>query len=120
LAAHGTGERVEAAKRVVRDPEAFYDRDAYMQAMGTLYAGLRLVSAAHFPSVLTPHNFTTKYANDRSSEVLAATLDADTNPFIEHFRETLLPRIVARRPRVLGMSIIYGSQLIAGLTLGRL
>jgi hypothetical protein len=119
LAAPGLPERVEAAKLVVRG-EDFWDEERYLAAMGTLYTGLRVVSAAHFPSVLTPHNFTMAYGNDRSAEVLAATLDEDQNPFIEHFRTTLLPRLVARRPRVLGISIIYGSQLVPGLTLGRL
>jgi hypothetical protein len=115
----GLGERVEAAKRVVRG-EGFWDQDAYLAAMSTLYTGLRVVSAAHFPSVLTPHNFTMAYGNDRSHEVLAATLDEAQNPFIEHFREHLLPRLVARAPKVVGISIIYGSQLVPGLTLGRL
>lgn len=110
---------IEAAKDVVRG-EAFYDTDAYVPAVRTLYHGLRLVSAAWFPSRLTPHNFTMRYANDRSAEVLAATVDRDENPFLEHFETTLLPRLLERRPRVLGLSVIYGSQLIPALTLGRL
>jgi anaerobic magnesium-protoporphyrin IX monomethyl ester cyclase len=112
-------ENVDAAKSVLRGG-AFFDVERYVPAVRTLYHGLRLVSAAHFPSELTPHNFTMGYANDRSREVLAATRDEQQNPFLEHFRATLLPRIVARRPRVLGMSVIYGSQLIPALTLGRL
>src|SRR5690606_18823837 len=58
--------------------------------------------------------------NDRSAEVLAATRDEEENPFIAFFRERVLPRLVARRPRVLGLSIIYGSQLVPALTLARL
>ncbi len=112
-------ERVEDAKRVARG-DGFFDPERYLPAMRTLYHGLRLASAAWFPSRLTPHNFTMAYANDRSAELLAATLDADQNPFVEHFRATLLPRLIARRPRVLGLSVIYGSQLIPALTLGRM
>lgn len=112
-------ERVEAAKRVLRG-DGFYDMDRYVPAVRTLYHGLRLVSAAHHPASLTPHNFTTAYSLERSQEVFAATRDELQNPFIEYFRDELLPRIVARRPRVLGISIIYGSQLIPGLTLARL
>jgi hypothetical protein len=112
-------DRVEEAKAVVRS-EAFYDADRYLPAMRTLYHGLRLASAAHHPCELTPHNFTTGHANDHSTEVLAATRDREQNPFLEHFEEDLLPRLLARRPRVLGMSVIYGSQLVPALTLGRL
>ncbi len=110
---------VEEAKRVLRG-EDFYDPERYVPAVRTLYHGLRLVSAAHFPSQLTPHNFTMRYANDRSAEVLAATVDREENPFLEFYDSELLPRLDARPPRVLGLSVIYGSQLIPALTLGRL
>ncbi|MEM7308498.1 MAG: radical SAM protein [Planctomycetota bacterium] len=110
---------VEEAKAVLRG-EAFYDTARYVPAVRTLYHGLRLVSASWFPSQLTPHNFTMRYANDRSREVLAAVDDGAENPFLEHFEAELLPRLLAKRPRVLGMSVIYGSQLIPALTLGRM
>ena len=110
---------IEAAKATVRGPD-FYDTERYVPAIRTLYHGLRLVSAAWFPTQLTPHNFSMGYANDRSADVLAATLDREQNPFIEHFETTLLPRLLAERPRLVGLSIIYGSQLIPALTLGRL
>lgn len=110
---------VDAAKAVVRGA-GFWDPDLYVPAIRTLYHGLRLVSAAHFPCELTPHNFTLGYANDRSREVLAATEDREQNPFVEFYEELLLPRLLARRPRLVGLSVIYGSQLIPALTLGRL
>jgi hypothetical protein len=111
--------RIDGAKQVLRSG-AFFDVERYVPAVRTIYHALRLVSAAHFPSALTPHNFTMRYSIDRSREVLAATLDEDENPFLAHFREHLLPRLVARRPRVVGLSVIYGSQLVPALTLGRL
>lgn len=112
-------EGIDDAKQVLRS-EAFYDQDRYVPAVRALYHGLRLVSAAHFPSELTPHNFTMRYANDRSKDVLAATLDEDENPFIAFFRDQVLPGLMARQPRVLGLSVIYGSQLVPALTLGRM
>ncbi len=110
---------IESAKAVVRGA-GFWDPELYVPAIRTLYHALRLVSAAHFPCELTPHNFTLGYANDRSREVLAATEDRLQNPFLEFYEERLLPRLVARRPRLVGLSVIYGSQLIPALTLGRL
>lgn len=110
---------ITGAKAIVRG-ESFYDADQYVPAMRAMYAGLRLVSAAHYPSELTPHNFTMRYANDRSREVLAATKDTQENPFIRYFKTNVLPGLMERKPRVVGMSVIYGSQLIPALTLGRL
>jgi hypothetical protein len=111
--------RVDDAKRVLRGG-AFFDVDRYVPAVRTIYHALRLVSAAHFPSSLTPHNFTMGYSIDRSAEVLAATVDEGENPFVAHFRADLLPRLAARRPRLVGISVIYGSQLVPALTLGRM
>jgi len=110
---------IDSAKAVLRG-EDFYDVERYVPAVRTLYHGLRLVSAAHFPSELTPHNFTMGYANDRSEEVLAASLDEDQNPFIGFYREKVLPGLIARKPRLFGLSVVYGSQLIPALTLGRM
>jgi len=112
-------ESIQDAKAVLRGPR-FHDVEAYVPAVRAVYHGLRLVSAAHFPSELTPHNFTMGYANDRSEEVLAATRDRDQNPFLAFFEDEVLPRLVARAPRLLGLSVVYGSQLIPALTLGRL
>lgn len=112
-------ERIDEAKAVVRGG-AFFDVERYVPAVRTIYHALRLVSAAHHPTELTPHNFTMRYANDRSREVLAATLDETENPFVEHFRAHVLPALVARAPRVVGLSVIYGSQLVPALTLGRM
>lgn len=120
-------EGVEDAKRLLRGKDAerledssFWDADAYVPAAKTLYHGLRLVSAAHFPTELTPHNFTMGYANDSSEEVRRATEDDEQNPFIRFYESQVMPRLREREPRVLGLSVIYGSQLIPAMTLGRL
>ncbi len=119
VAAEAVAERIEAAKSVIRGQD-FYDPDKYLPAVRTLYHALRVVSAAHFPSRLTPHNFQMAYATDRSSEILEATLDREQNPYLAYFEQELLPRLVQRAPRVLGLSVIYGSQLIPALTLARM
>lgn len=111
--------RIEEAKAIMRG-ENFYDPKAYLPAVRTVYHGLRLVSAAHFPTALTPHNFTMRYAIDRSQEVLEATQDEAENPYIAYFRSEVMPGLIARRPRLVGLSVIYGSQLIPALTLGRM
>lgn len=112
-------ERIDDAKSVLRGG-AFFDVERYVPAVRTIYHALRLVSAAHHPSALTPHNFTMRYSIDRSAEVLAATVDEEENPFLKFFREDVMPRLRARQPRLVGMSVIYSSQLIPALTLARM
>jgi len=112
-------DRVDGAKAVIRG-DGFFDPSRYIPASRTLFHSLRVVSAAWAPTKLTPHNFTMAYSIDRSEDVLAATLDEDQNPYISFYRECILPDLIKRKPRVLGISVIYGSQLIPALTLGRL
>ncbi len=118
---------VDEAKRILRGQDTdvkaergFWNPDQYVPATRTLYHGLRLISAAHYPSELTPHNFTMGYSNEKSEEVVAATLDEEQKPFIAFYRDEVMPRILEQRPRVLGLSVLYGSQLIPALTLGRM
>jgi len=111
--------RIEGAKDVMRS-ERFFDAEQYLPATRTIYHALNLVSAAHFPSRLTPHNFTMEYSIEHSAETLAATRDEQQNPFLAYFRGEVLPGLIERRPRLVGLSVIYGSQLIPALTLGRL
>jgi len=47
-------------------------------------------------------------------------LDRDTNPFVQYFAEHAIPLLVDRRPRAVGLSISYVSQLVPALTLARL
>ncbi|MFT7484718.1 MAG: anaerobic magnesium-protoporphyrin IX monomethyl ester cyclase [Candidatus Paceibacteria bacterium] len=112
-------ERIEDAKAVLRGRN-FFDSESYLPAVRTIYNALRIVSAAHYPSALTPHNFTMRYAIERSAEVLEATLNEAENPYIDWFRKCVLPDLIERRPRLVGLSVIYGSQLIPALTLGRM
>jgi anaerobic magnesium-protoporphyrin IX monomethyl ester cyclase len=111
--------RIEDAKAVLRG-DGFFHAEHYLPASRTIYNALRIVSAAHFPTALTPHNFTMRHAIDRSEEVLAATQDEDENPYIAYFRSEVMPRLLTRKPRLVGLSVIYGSQLIPALTLGRM
>jgi hypothetical protein len=119
VSADGLIDSVEQAKQVLRG-EGFWEIEQYLPAVRTLYQSLRLVSAAHFPSQLTPHNFTTAHGIDRSAAVLAALEDERALPFFDFYVEELLPRLVAQRPKLLGLSIIYGSQLVPALALARL
>src|SRR5262249_62376150 len=80
----------------------------------------RLISAEHYPSSLTPHNFTLKHSIEREAEVLAAVFDEEANFFCEYYREKALPEILALAPDLLGISLTYTSQGVPGLALARM
>jgi anaerobic magnesium-protoporphyrin IX monomethyl ester cyclase len=57
----------------------------------------------------------------RSYETLEAALeDPATNPYLEFLTEHALPRILRERPRAVGISMTFFSQVVPGFTLARL
>lgn len=112
--------QVDRAKDVIRDPQAFYDREQYLWAMRTFEAGLKLLSTEHHPALWTAHNYTQSTSIDSSADLFAGVDHPGENLFREFFEQHALPRIEAERPDVLGISVTYGSQLVPALTLATL
>ncbi len=110
-------EHVDEAKAVIRDREAFYDRERYLWAMRTFEAGLKLLSTEYQPSLFTAHNYTQSTSIDRSDELFAGVDATDENMFAEYFEQHALPRIEQQMPDVLGISVTYGSQMVPAFTL---
>lgn len=110
-------EHVDAAKDIIRDADAFYDRPRYLWAMRMFEAGLKLISTEFHPALLTSHNYTQSASIDDSEGLFAGVDDPHENLFAEYFEQHALPHIARERPDVLGISITYGSQMIPGLTL---
>ncbi len=113
-------EGIEDAKAVLRDPERFYDYDLYLRSVKLFDRAFRLISAEHYPSALTPHNFTLPHSIEREQDILTALFDERSNFFVEYFRERAVPEILEAQPDLLGISLTYTSQVIPGLTLARL
>lgn len=112
LAAHA-----DEAKAVIRDRDAFYDREKYLWAMRTFEAGLKLISTEYHPALFTSHNYTQSTSIDSTEDLFAGVDAVDENLFAEFFEQHALPRIEQQMPDVLGLSVTYGSQLVPALTL---
>ncbi len=113
-------ERIEEAKRVLRDEAEFYDYERYLWAGRTIEQGLRLFSAEYAPTRLTAHGFVMRERIERFADVLAATENEHENPFVEFFREEVMPRIREYDPDLVGISLTFGSQAIPTFTLARM
>jgi radical SAM superfamily enzyme len=111
---------IEEAKRVLRSKGEFYDYERYLWAGRTVEQALRLFSAEYAPTKLTAHGFVMRQRVERSGEILAAAVDERENPFVEHFRERVLPRLQALDPDLVGISVTFPSQAIPTFTLAKL
>ncbi len=113
-------DRVDEAKRTLRDKDKFYDFNELNDAFRILELGLKLASVAYYPTNLTFHAYDMRYSCRVSQDVLAAVNDREENLFIDYFEKRTVPEILKKKPGLVGISIINTSQLIPGLTLANL
>lgn len=111
---------INEAKRILRTPSEFYQYERYIWAGKVMEQALRIFSAEFAPTRLTAHGFVMRQNIERSSEILDALSDEKHNPYIEYYREQLMPRIRALNPQFVGLSITFGSQAIPGFTLAKM
>lgn len=111
---------IDEAKRVIRSPREFYQYEKYLRSARTVEQGLRIISAEFTPTRLTPHGFVMRQNLERTSEILDALTDEKHNPYIEYFRDELMPRLRALNPDFIGLSVTFGSQAIPAFTLARM
>jgi anaerobic magnesium-protoporphyrin IX monomethyl ester cyclase len=111
---------IDDAKKTLRDKEKFYDIEELFRAFKILELGLKLASAAYYPTNLTFHAYDMRYSCRSSKDVLEAINDREENLFIDFFERNILQNILKGKPELVGISIINTSQIIPGLTLSNL
>ncbi len=111
---------VEWAKSALRNPDEFYNFDAYTRAMRIVHRALELISCAHFPTALGFQSFEMNASVRFLKDVCHAAADSEENPFLEYFREDVLPEVEAAAPPLIGFSLMSPTQFIPAVTLARL
>ncbi|HEX7678999.1 MAG TPA: radical SAM protein, partial [Thermoanaerobaculia bacterium] len=109
-------ERIDGARRRLRDPAAYVSRRGYAEVTSIIRRAMQLISAAHYPAQWSAGGFSTSHQATRSAEVLAAIDDRRQNLFLPVF-EAALPEIVAQHPRIVGISLNYRVQTIPAMIL---
>lgn len=113
-------EQVECAGTVMRDPELFFDFDLYCRARAALQTALQMVGACHHPSKLSLFTYEPGTPTGSLEDIIALTKRAQENPFLSVFQRYLLKELLEIEATVVGISISGSSQLVPGLTVGRL
>jgi anaerobic magnesium-protoporphyrin IX monomethyl ester cyclase len=93
--------------------DAFFDREAYGAAAGTLESAFRAVGAAYAPLEIDFTSFRTPFSMLDAGE-LARGAEAEQNPFHAYFVGSLRDRIAAFAPDVCGLSLAFPGQLVPG------
>ncbi|WP_281930866.1 B12-binding domain-containing radical SAM protein [Roseibium album] len=113
-------EGVEGAVETLCSAEGFADFDRYWHTNALIERCLKLISMEHYPFRWSM--FDSGVPGDKASvDGLRALVEhCDCNPFAEYFNAEILPWILAEEVDVLGISIVYSSQLVPGLALAYL
>lgn len=113
----GVEESLEASLAAFSDAERFADKEARRRAIHVLDEALEILSSAHYPYSISRSEFSCGDAPFSLSAVTDGLLTrSPLAPFMEDRIDQLVPE---RRPDLIGISINYYGQLIAGLELAR-
>ncbi len=112
-------DQIEEAKRTLRS-ERFYDLEQYRESLFLIDRWLAFISTLYFPTRISVVDNQWRYSIYSSKEILKAVADEQENPYLEIFRDKLVPDILRQAPDLVGVSITATSQILPGLTLCRL
>ncbi|WP_347000546.1 PqqD family peptide modification chaperone [Dehalogenimonas sp. THU2] len=112
--------KVEAAKRKIRNGETFYSPIELSHARETLNQTFSVISAAYAPTSLSFAPLEMPSFTGSFESLVSATRNHAENPFIQLYRDNLIPSIKEEKPDVIGITIAAESQLIPALTLSRI
>jgi anaerobic magnesium-protoporphyrin IX monomethyl ester cyclase len=120
VAAIGSGPSVISdALKIFKDRNRFYNYPLYKQACAALNSMYRLLSALHYPTVVTPSEYPEAQALNSFESVMEHCGTA-LNPFIDYYESVLFPQVAERPPAIIGISMEFASQSVQALVLGRL
>jgi Radical SAM superfamily len=113
-------ETLTEAVQCFKDRKCFFDyQRSYQKSSRGLSAFFGLLSTVHFPTEVTPHEYTGARSLQSLKNILAHR-DPRLNPYIDYYQEILFPQVAAAAPAVVGLSVVFGSQAVQALVLGRL
>lgn len=108
--AHAVPSAIDSALTTMRDEASFFDVAAYDAAVETVEAALSVVSAVHHPLHLDFTAYRTPFGMTSLEEVERASAK-EADPFHAWVEGTLVPRLAALRPDVVGISVCFPGQL---------
>jgi len=102
-----------------RNRRTFHDYRTYKSACRALDALFELLSAVHFPTVLTASEYPTAQEMNSFDRVLSHR-NRWVNPYVAYYEDVLFAQLEKLNPLVVGISLEFASQSVQALALGNL
>lgn len=109
-----------AATKQVFKTEAFYDYARLLEAERELEKVYRCFNLLYPGAQLSKDQLQLPERHATSAEVIQATHNQLSNPFLDYFQLKILPELKAAAPQLVGFSIAREYQMIPSFTLARL
>ncbi|MDR3566391.1 MAG: radical SAM protein [Syntrophobacteraceae bacterium] len=110
---------IRESMAVLQDRAKFYDYPAYRMACLLLEAFYGLLCAVCFPTRAT----SSEYPTMRELASFAAVSDhahRAINPYVDYYENVLFPYIASANPQIVGISMVFSSQSVQALVLGKM
>ncbi|MBI4826639.1 MAG: radical SAM protein [Nitrospirae bacterium] len=78
-----------------------------------------IISAAYYPSLITPKNFSMRFSNQAFDEIIDATSSPE-NPYIDYFKDSFIKKNNQNTYDIIGISVTALSQIIPSFTLAKM
>jgi len=101
---------IDEAKATLRDRSAFYDAGRYADAVVTIEAALRAISAAYHPVHVDFMAYRTPFGL-LTPEDAGAEATREASPFFDYVSQILAPRLRDHHVRIVGLSVCFPGQL---------
>ena len=102
---------IDAALAILRQPERFFDPGMYADAVTTISAALRVISAAYAPLQLDFTAYRSPFALTTPDE-MARDAEPERDPFDGYLARDLVPRLRRAGVDVVGLSVCFPGQLV--------
>jgi anaerobic magnesium-protoporphyrin IX monomethyl ester cyclase len=102
---------IDAALAILRRPERFFDPGMYADAVTTVGAALRVISAAHAPLQLDFTAYRSPFALTTPEE-MARDAEPERDPFDGYLTRDLVPRLRRAGVDAIGLSVCFPGQMV--------
>jgi radical SAM superfamily enzyme YgiQ (UPF0313 family) len=109
----------EQIRACFQQSKYFYNYPSYKKGCRLLDDFYRLLSAVHYPTEVTASEYPTATLL-KTMPIVFEHCKHTVNPYVRFYEDVLIPSIAARNPPVIGISMVFASQSVQALVLGRL
>ena len=78
---------IEKAKMYLRNNNDFYRYKKYLWSWRVISGGFKLISAEHYPTIVSFCSYSTRYSPIYISDIIEAISNKQENPFLEFFEK---------------------------------